>query len=259
MSQDEFLCLPHDPGWKYEYANGVARISPRHVVVKMRADVTPRTVSVGGLDIRPIVDGDTPGLVDAFYEGFRETVEYCDWPDARIRQSGVDAVRTFFGGKRGACHPASRLAVTPGRLGRVVGAALVVQKPEVPFLDMLFIRPHWHRRGLATALVGAAMNALHDFGESHMGSAYDLANLPSRRWHERFGFVEQPDYFLARAYAQAARHELWRRQEIGRVAEADRAALQAEVERWEGVAASLLDASFNPCAAATAQTRSSSA
>ena len=195
MTEAEFLRLPHDPGWKYEYAGGAAHITPRHVVVPMRADVTRRAVDAGDLQIRPVVTGDAPGLVRAFFEGFRDTVEYCDWTDAKIRRSGEDAIQTFFGGRRGAFHPSSCLAVSPAQPHVVAGAALIVQKPDGPFLDMLFVLPRRHRRGLATALVGAAMNALHDMGEAHLGSAHDLANQPSRAWHERFGFGSSPTTF----------------------------------------------------------------
>ena len=239
MSEAEFLRLPQDPGWMYEYRNGVARISPRRVVVPLRADVTPRAVDAAGLHLRPVAPADAPGLARAFYDGFHDTVEYCDWPDARIRQSGEDAIRTFFAGKRGAFHPASRLVLDPEQPCTVIGAALVVQKPNGPFLDMLFLRPPWQRHGLGSALAGAAMNHLHALGATHLGSALDLANAPSRRWHAKFGFVEQPNFALARVRAHAARHELWRRQEIGGLSGAERAALQAEAERWERLAASL--------------------
>ena len=253
MTEAEFLRLPRDPGWKYEYMRGVARISPRHVVVPMRADVMPRAVALcDGLHLGPLGPDDAHGLVRAFHDSFRDTVEYCDWPDARIRQSGEDAIRTFFGGKRGPFHPASRLAFCAEQTHTVVGAALVVQKAGGPFLDMLFIRPPWQRRGLAAALAGAAMNHLHALGAAHLGSAYDLANQPSRRWHEKFGFVEQPDGFLARARAQAARHELWRRQEIGGLSAAERGAIQAEADRWDRLAESLQAGTFSGRAAAGA-------
>jgi len=259
MTPAEFERLPHDPGWKYEYYGGKAHITPRHVVVPMRVPVTPRIVDAGGLEVRPVTEGDAPDLIRAFVDGFGDTVEYCDCTPSQVRRSGEDAIRTFFGGKRGAFHPASRLAVAPDQPRAVAGAALVVQKPDGPFLDMLFIRPRRHRRGLATALVGSVLNALHDEGATHLGSAYNLANAPSRAWHEKFGFVERPDYFLARARAQAARHELWRRGEIGGLAEAERAALQAEADRWERLAESLEEETFSRRAAARAQKQSSPA
>ena len=251
MSEAEFLRLPRELGWRYEYADGIACISPQHIVVPVRAEVTPRPVASGGLHIRPLDPSDAPGLVRAFHDGFRDTVEYCDWPDARIRQSGEDAIRTFFGGRRGAFHPASRLAFAPEQPHAVVGAALVIQKATGPFLDMLFIRPPWQRQGLAAVLAGASMNHLHRLRETHVGSAYDLANLPSRRWHEKFGFTEQPAPSLARARAQAARHEIWRRHQIGDLSAADRAALQAEADRWERQAESLEADTFTRRAAAT--------
>ena len=239
MTSAEFAGLARDPGWKYEYAHGSALISPRHLVVQMRVPVTPRVVESAGILIRPVSPEDASGLVRAFFNGFRDTVEYCDCSATHIRHSGEDAIATFFGGKRGAFHEASRLAVVADDTMTIVGAALVVQKKQGPFLDMLFIDPLRHRRGLATALVGSVMNALHTVGEPHLGSAYNLANAPSRAWHEAFGFVERPDSILALVRAERARHELRRLQGIGRITPGKREALVAEAEHWERLAASL--------------------
>lgn len=248
MSPEEFRHLPREVGWKYEYSGGCAHIRPRHLVAQLRVLVAPRSLPDTGCDIRPVFPVDTPGLVRAFLDGFRDTVEYCDYSAADFRHSGEDAVATFFAGRRGAFDAASRLATPCDDPAVVAGAALIVRKGDGPFLDMLFIRERWQRAGLATALVGSVLNALHETGAPHLGSAYNVANVPSVAWHHRFGFVERPNFPLARARAQVLRHELSRRGSVGDLTDADRAALEAEAAHWEGVVNSWESAIIRPAA-----------
>ncbi len=244
MTPTQFNLLPREVGWKYEYADGCAHIRPRPMAARLRAPVAPRPVAETGCRMRPLTVADTPALVRAFVDGFRDTVEYCDRSFAQVRWAGGDAVATFFAGRRGAFHPASRLAVPPDRPYLVAGAVLVVQKPDGPFLDMLFIRRRWQRNGLGTALVGAVMNELARAGETHLGSAYNVANKPSIAWHRKLGFEELPDLMLARARGQVARHELWRREKIGGLTDEERLLLEAEVTRWDRLGAQLSEAAF---------------
>jgi len=114
-----------------------------------------------------------------------------------------------------------------------VGAALLSRDREYgPVLDLLFIRPQWQRRGLATALVASAMNALHQAGEGTLTSCYQLANTASQAWHRAFGFVERPDLRYAQAYHRRARQELFRREKTEDLTARERAALHAEVQYW---------------------------
>jgi GNAT superfamily N-acetyltransferase len=244
MTPAEFELLPREVGWKYEYVDGCAHIRPRPMAARLRAPVTHLPTAETGCRIRPMTEADAPGLVRAFADGFRDTVEYCDSSVAQVRRAGVDAIATFFAGRRGAFHPASRLAVPDVRPSLIAGAALVVQKPDGPFLDMLFIRHRWQRQGLATALVGAVMDTLHAQGETHLGSAYNVANKPSIAWHHKLGFEEVPDLFLARARGQVARHELRRRERLGGLTDAERLALEAEVTRWDRLGSQLAEAAF---------------
>jgi GNAT superfamily N-acetyltransferase len=233
MTSAEFDLLPQEIGWKYEYADGHASIRPRALAARLRVPITRHIVRDTGCLFRPITEDDTPGLVRAFTDGFRDTVEYCDCTGAQVRQAGVDAIRTFFAGRRGTFHPASRLAVLENRRYLIAGAALIVQKDDGPFLDILFIRRRWQRYGLGTALVSAVMNELADLGEQTLGSAYNVANAPSIAWHRKLGFEEVPDLFLARARGAAARHELQRRERIGGLTEQEQQALEAEVTHWD--------------------------
>jgi GNAT superfamily N-acetyltransferase len=236
MTWEAFELMARKPGWKYEYWNGQAHISPRHQVVTVAMSVQPRAVS-SSCRLRPVVPDDAPQLVAAYIAAFSETIEYCDWDPEQMKSSAYTNIRNFFTGKRGQPHPAAHVAVasqsdTPGE--RIVGAALIIgHDGEPPLLDMLFVAPAWQRQGLATALVAAALNALHSASVPALASSYMLGNAESQAWHQRFGFVEEPDLFLAQAYYRQSQHELWRRQTIGGLTDAERDLLSAEVERWQ--------------------------
>ncbi len=224
MTPEEFDLLPRRPGWKHEYFNGMAYIEPRPSVAIVRAPVTARPVSApDGFTLRPTTAEDAAKLIPAFFESFRETVDYWGYRRDAIRRSSVGSIRSCFAGKRGAFLPASFLAVAP--TGRSVAAALLVQGVETANLDLLFVRPRWHRRGLATALVQSAMNALHEAGETFLESGHNVANDPSAAWHRGFGFVELPDLLRARDEARCAAHELHRREQLGDLTDSERAFL----------------------------------
>lgn len=244
MTVEEYHRQPLITGWKCEYYDGRAHYTPRHTAVIVRAPVTQRIVeSSKARLVRPITPDDTEALIHAFYESFRRTVEYCDWEDAAIRESAESAIKSYWKGKRGSPHPASFLSVAATNPATITGAALVVQGHDCPALDILFIRPRWQRKGLGTLLVSTAMNALFADGETTLESAFDLANEGSRLWHEKMGFTELPDLFLAQGRAYAARHEYWRRERVGDLTETERTALknecaarQATVEELENIA-----------------------
>jgi hypothetical protein len=64
-------------------------------------------------------------------------------------------------------------------------------------------------------------------------SRYHVGNEPSRDWHRRFGFVEEPDLMLDRLYSAVARHELWRREKMGNLTPSEHEALLSERARWQ--------------------------
>jgi len=236
MTWDAFELMPRQPGWKYEYWDGQAHISPRHQVVTVTITVQPRAVSAP-CRLRTVTQDDAPGLAAAYIAAFSDTIEYCDWESEQVKISAQTNIRNFFAGKRGQPHPASHVAVVSQATAareQIAGAALIIgDDGETPLLDMLFVAPAWQRQGLATALVAAALNALHSAGVAVLESSYMLGNAESQAWHQRFGFVEEPDLFLAQAYYRHSQHELWRRETIGDLTDAERHLLSAEVERWQ--------------------------
>jgi GNAT superfamily N-acetyltransferase len=184
-----------------------------------------------------VCQGDAPQLVAAYLAAFSETIEYCDWEPEKIQRAAQVNIRNFFAGQRGHPHLASHVAVDcPAEAAeeQVVGAALIIDDDrEPPLLDMLFIVPGWQRQGLATALVSTALNALHSAGAVTLESRYMLGNAESQAWHQRLGFVEAPDLFLAQSYYRQSQHELWRRHTLGDLTDTEQALLVAEVERWQ--------------------------
>ncbi len=249
MPPDQFEQLEWRWGWKYEYMEENAIVSPRDNSVFVRAPITPRLVAVpyGDLDlhIQSIYANDDPidikRLVSAFIDTFIETSEFCDYEYAQIEAAAWKRVNGFFTGKYGHPHPASRIAIVPDEHFPVAAAAFVTTRTDGPVLDLLFVRQEWQRRGLATALVTHVMNDLQAEAATSLRSTYHVANEASAGWHKRFGFVEEPDLFLAKLRLHHARHEHYRQQLLGDTGESQRLsiecrALEAEIGRLEQIA-----------------------
>jgi GNAT superfamily N-acetyltransferase len=196
MSLEEFRLLPRDPGWKYEYFEEMAHITPRARVATVRVAVDSRP-SESPLPLRGVVASDREGLAAAYVAAFADSAEYCDVPLEGISRSARENIRGFYAGDRGEALPSSCVAVdeAAGDLAEVVaGAALVTRaKDGCPLLDMLFVRPRRQRQGLAAALVSWSLRRLLAEGEATLRSRYLLANEPSRAWHRHFGFTLEPD------------------------------------------------------------------
>jgi GNAT superfamily N-acetyltransferase len=233
MSFEEWESLPYQPGWKYEYWDGRTHITPNHQTAVTTATVAPRRVNAP-CTIRHVLPEDETPLLAVYLEAFADNQAFCDYTDAQFLDAARRDLRNSFTGHRAPLLVASRVAVATEVMGELhVGAALLSRDREYgPALDLLFIRPQWQRRGLATALVASAMNALHQAGEGTLTSCYQLANLTSQAWHRTFGFVEQPDLRYAQAYHRQARQELFRREKAKDLTAGERVTLHADVQYW---------------------------
>jgi len=70
------------------------------------------------------------------------------------------------------------------------GAALFVSSLKGQWLYVLFVRASWQRRGVATALVSGAINALYLAGERRLRSWHDFSNKAGEQWHQVSGLEE---------------------------------------------------------------------
>jgi RimJ/RimL family protein N-acetyltransferase len=235
MTVDEYELLPFEPGWKCEYWNGKAHYSPRYHAVVTTVAVAPREVNTECL-LRQPAESDIEELAPVYLAAFGETIEYFGYSRAQIAEAARRDLRNYFAGEHGRPTSASCVAVVSGPNHdeeNFAGGAMVTSTEYGPLLYLLFVAPRWQRRGLARAMVSAAINKLHELGERTLTSRYHIGNEQSMVWHQRFGFVEAPDLRRAKLYLQQARVELWRRERIGPLTVEERENLAAAVARWQ--------------------------
>jgi RimJ/RimL family protein N-acetyltransferase len=239
MTVDEYRLLPFEPGWKCEYWDGKVHYSPRHHAVVTTVSITAHDVNTNCLLRRP-AESDIEALTPVYIAAFHETIEYFGYSQEQVTEAARRDLRHYFAGENGTPNSASCLAIAPGSDEEeedddetAVGAAMVTTTENGPLLYLLFVAPQWQRRGLATAMVSAATNELHDLGEKILTSRYHIGNEQSMAWHQRFGFVEKPDLQRANLYLRQARVEFWRREKIGELTTDEQAKLAADVAHWE--------------------------
>jgi RimJ/RimL family protein N-acetyltransferase len=235
MTVDEYHLLPFEPGWKCEYWDGKAHYSPRYHAVVTTVAVAPRDVTTDCL-LRQPAESDIEPLTPVYIAAFRETIEYFGYSQEQIAEAARRDLTNYFTGQHGQPTSASCVAIAPGSNPdeeNFAGVAMVTGAGNGPLLYLLFVAPEWQLRGLATAMVSAAINELHELGEKTLTSRYHIGNEQSLAWHQRFGFVEEPDLRRAQLYLQQAKVELWRREKIGHLTDEERAKLVAGVAHWE--------------------------
>ncbi len=233
MSYEEWRCLPYQPGWKYEYFDGCAHIRPSHQIAVTQVAVTPRSVTAP-CTLRPVLDADEAGLLSVYMQAFDDNQAFCDYTEAQFHEAAQKDLGDSFHGRRAPLLPASRVAVASrGEALERVGAALISRDESYgPVLDLIFVLPAWHHRGVATALVSEVANALAKDGEQTLTSCYQLANVTSQKWHQGFGFVELPDLRYTQVYLRRARQEVYRSEQAGETESETHARLVDEKAHW---------------------------
>ncbi len=234
MSIDEFHTMSWQLGWKHEYWEGAARISPSHTAIAtVTVPVTPRSLAPPCL-LRPVTVEDIPLLLPAYLAAFADTIDYCDYTSERIAKAAAENLQSYFAGKRGTPLAVSQIALASDQAEpTAIGVANVVEKRNGDaFLDLLFVAPAWQGKGVATAMVGAVLNELSALQKPTLKSRYMLGNEASRAWHQRFGFVEEVDLFLIRHYYYHAHHEWERHATLGDLDAAALVKLAARRDRW---------------------------
>ena len=132
MTPEEFELMPRKLGWKHEYWNGQAHITPGYRIVTTAVGIQPRPVTSPCL-VKPVDKGDEAQLISAYFVAFSDSIEYCEWEPERIATAAKNDIQDFFSGKRGKPLPSSQVAVvSQPETGEnsVVGAALVIEKTE---------------------------------------------------------------------------------------------------------------------------------
>ncbi len=240
MTIEEFETAEFPFGWKDEYCDGFAYLTPREHGILMKIPVEKRRVANVAV-IKPIDSASVGQLSELFYAAFVESVEFCDYTKSEIKRLARKNVKSFFDGKRGI--PAlelSRVAILPRAENSLVGACLVSRYKYGYKNEILFVRPEMQKNGVGTALVAAVMNDLSDADEKIFWSERHICNEASGAWHEKFGFVEEPDIMTAKFRRNYLRRKLWHHEKLANTEKTKEIKLllwraEIEVERLQAI------------------------
>jgi len=215
----EFLALPQNPAYKYEYFDGRAWLTPRpkncHALLDLRSFTRPIATLATQEDtvIRPLVDEDWQQLPSLFSAAFHRVQPFASLVDKTRLEAARECLRQTKEGTEGPLIAEASLVAACKSDETLIGAALTTLLPAGdpsqcrswrwetppppdavargigrPHLTWAFVGP-WHaRQGVGTALLDTAVQALARLGYSDLASTFLLGNEYSMLWHWRAGF-----------------------------------------------------------------------
>jgi GNAT superfamily N-acetyltransferase len=214
LTLEQFRQLPRNPAYKYEYLNGKAFLSPRAKHYHALLNLERRLVSEE-VKIRPIKLDEFAEFVPLFCDAFRSIQPYGSLDDASREKAARSSLeRTRTGGDGPLIEQASFVALDKDKRPAIkIGAILITLLPEGdptdaesyywreppateciarregrPHLTWIFVSPPEAGRGVGTALLRAAGNALLDMGFTQLLTTFVSGNDSSMLWHWRNGF-----------------------------------------------------------------------
>lgn len=210
----EFEKMPQPFGWKVEYYNDKAHLTPRGNVIKTHLNIQSTVIKTAHF-IQPVDSQYKQQMTEGFYQSFRDSVEFCDWTTKDIRKHAEKNITDYFASIRGVPLLQSMMALEP-KTKQLIGLALfVITEKQRYKLDLLFVTPDYQKQGLATAMVSHVTAQLHERGVREVYSLYHICNDASRKWHQRFGFKEEYDVLFIRLKYAWYREEIWRLEKLG--------------------------------------------
>ncbi|MGI8883533.1 MAG: GNAT family N-acetyltransferase [Pyrinomonadaceae bacterium] len=214
MTIEEFHLAEFPFGWKDEYCDGFAYISPRSHGVLMKMPIKSKTID-NLVEVLPVTEVKIEQLYDLFFLAFVESVEFCDYKRSEIKRAAKKNVNKFFEGERGIPQiELCRVAVLPNKKKTLIGACLISKYKYGFKNEILFVQPSHQKQGIGTALVSGVLNDLDKLGENVFWSEYHICNEQSAKWHKKFGFVEVPDVFTLRLRRNYLKHEICRNEQL---------------------------------------------
>ena len=218
LSFDQFLALPQNRAYKYEYYGGRAVLSPRPKAYRALLELRPRDAPAGvegeeDVTIRPLVDGDWVDLPEVFSAGFHRVQPFASLDDEPRRRAAARCLRYSRVGEDGPLVAPACFVAADRDDGGPLGAILITLMPDVdpeetwdlrwkgppppdclanrlgrPHLTWIFVAPLYAGHGIGTALLAHAGNALLSMGYRDLASTFLLGNDSSMLWHWRSGF-----------------------------------------------------------------------
>lgn len=115
MSYNEFSNIERLLGWKTEYWDGYARLTPRSIGVKTilrfeSFNPLKQTNAQEFTIITPTADY-AQAMLDCYIAAFVNSVEFCGWPIERIFEEAQRDISLYFEGKRGKPLSASAIVL----------------------------------------------------------------------------------------------------------------------------------------------------
>ncbi|MEO0648078.1 MAG: GNAT family N-acetyltransferase [Cyanobacteria bacterium J06650_10] len=222
MSYDAFKTIERLLGWKTEYWDGYARLTPRPMGVQTCLNfelfTAPEPINIQENTqeltfITPTADY-TQAMLDCYIAAFINSVEFCGWPIDSIFEEARRDISLYFEGKRGRPLSASVIALAPQN-NSVVGTALITDKgKQGAKLELLYVRPSHHRRGLGTHLITHSVKNLIHHGYPQLTSRYHVCNHQSRQFYHKLGFQDMCDRYYLITYTAWLRNEIHRRENL---------------------------------------------
>lgn len=217
MSTEEYELSEHPLGWKMEYWNGEAHLTPREMGVKTRLDLTTFALSKPQNPhqhtLVPVDDSYAEQMVDGYFACFVNSVEFCNWPIKDIQEAAQRDITNYLSGKRGIPSSASVIALEASTQ-QLSGLALFKTKEEQICLSLLYVRSPFRRQGLATTMLQHGIHHLIKENCQQLTTRYHICNHQSRQFYHKLGFQDSLDPFYIRLKIGYLRQEIYRREKL---------------------------------------------
>ena len=218
ISFDEFLRLPRNNAYKYEYFDGCAYLSPRpkfcHALLDLDAIAAdPSCSTITQIRTRLLEEGDWEALVPVFAAAFERQLPFggltSEERNIAVRQS---LERTRTGGDGPLMEAASFVAID-SQYDALLGAIFITMLPDAdpsewgsfhwrdppppdciarrlgrPHVTWVFVNPWYAGQGAGTTLLTSAVCRLRELGFHVLASTFMPTNDSSVTWHWRNGF-----------------------------------------------------------------------
>lgn len=210
LTPEQYQELPRHSGYKYEYLDGFAYLSPRAKHYHALLDLRPIEASAP-VQLRPVHSEDFVGLRELFAATFARIQPFGSLDDATRETAVREALeRTRSGGDGPWIERASFVAELDDRLA---GAVFITLLPEgdptdrasyywetapppdciekrqgQPHLTWIFVDPVDAGQDIGTTLLSAAVRVLLGMGFTSLLSTFMIGNDSSMLWHWRNGF-----------------------------------------------------------------------
>ena len=214
MTYEEFEIYDVPFGWKDEYYDGFAFITPRPYGVMMKMKIEKRDLKKD-IELLNFSEVSQRELSELFFQSFVDSVEYLNFSKQAVKREAKTEIGNFFKGRRGIPQPeyCKVAAVNEKKVG-----ACLISKYKYGFKnEILFVHPEFQGRGIGSFMLSAVLNDLNKTREKYLWSEHHICNEKSAEWYKNFGFVEVTDIMTAKFRLNYYRQQVYRSEKLHEV------------------------------------------